>query len=66
MTPEHVNKKYLDYIEYLKKAAEIIRRDHYCHAVEFVEFSPEKSTAENPVEINGVRVIDLTIVSHFL
>ena len=26
-----------------------IRRDPYCDAVEFVEFSPEKSTPENPI-----------------
>lgn len=49
ITPEYVNPKYRSHIEYLYKAAEIIRRDPYCSAVEFVEFSPEKSTSENPI-----------------
>lgn len=49
ITPEYVNPKYRSHIDYLYKAAEIIRRDPYCSAVEFVEFSPEKSTSENPI-----------------
>lgn len=49
VTPEYVNEKYKNYTNYLEKAAEIIRRDPYCDAIEFVEFSPEKSTPENPV-----------------
>ncbi|KZY40746.1 hypothetical protein NQU96_20975 [Pseudoalteromonas elyakovii] len=49
VTPENVNEKYKSYTKYLEKAVEIIRRDPYCDAVEFVEFSPEKSTPENPI-----------------
>jgi len=47
--PDLVNDKYRAYVGYLDKAAEIVRRDPYCDEVEFVEFSPEKSTIENPV-----------------
>lgn len=49
LRPEYTKDEYKPYNDYLFKASEIIRRDPYCSAVEFVDFSPEKSTPENPV-----------------
>lgn len=40
---------YAKYNEYLRKAAEIIRRDPYCQEITDVSFSSEKSTLDNPI-----------------
>lgn len=39
----------LPYVDYLRKAAEIIRRDPYCPLVETVEFSCSRSAPGAPV-----------------
>lgn len=49
ITPEYVSEKYKPYIDYLYKAAEIVRREPDCNEVEMVEFSASKSTDQNPV-----------------
>lgn len=49
LTPDYTKEEYKPYNDYLLKAAEIVRRVPNCTAVEFVDFSPEKSTPENPV-----------------
>lgn len=47
--PNIIDSKYEKYAEYLYKAAEIIRREPYCPAVECVEFSTSKISSGKPV-----------------
>lgn len=47
--PEHLNKKWRKYECYLKKVAEIVRREPYCNLLEMVEVSVEKSSDDTPV-----------------
>lgn len=47
--PEHLNKKWRKYEGYLKKVAEVVRREPYCNLLEMVEVSTEKSSDDTPV-----------------
>ena len=49
VSPDLVNEKYKPFIEYLHKAAEIVRREPDCNEVEYVDFSPSKGDTKNPV-----------------
>jgi hypothetical protein len=47
--PEFLNDKWRKYESYLKKVAEIVRREPYCNLVEMVEVSVEKGSDDTPV-----------------
>lgn len=49
ITPEYVNEKYKEYVSYLYKAAEIVRREPYCASVESADFSSTKGNPTDPV-----------------
>lgn len=66
ITPEHVNEKYKKFVDYLFKAAEIVRREPYCNAVEMVEFSAEKSSPEKPVIFVQYKRDENRYVNHYL
>lgn len=66
ITPEYVNEKYKKFVDYLFKAAEIVRREPYCNAVEMVEFSVEKSSPEKPVIFVQYKRDENRYVNHYL
>lgn len=47
--PDGLNPDQMQHCAYLYKAAEIVRRDPYCHEITNVDFSVNKSTHELPV-----------------
>lgn len=66
ISPEYVNDKYKPYIEYLSKAAEIVRREPDCNKVEMVEFSASKGDISNPVIFVQYMRKENRYVNHFL
>lgn len=46
---EDTNDHFKKYMEYLYKAAEVVRREPYCNIVELVNFSAEKGSPAKPV-----------------
>jgi hypothetical protein len=47
--PDYLKPEQMQYQEYLRKAAEIVRREPYCREVQLVDFSGSKSTPDQPV-----------------
>ncbi|MDQ2139851.1 DUF2971 domain-containing protein [Alcaligenaceae bacterium B3P038] len=47
--PEYLKPELKQYAEYLNKAAEVVRRDPYCQAIQFVNFSGDKGSPNKPV-----------------
>lgn len=66
ITPEHVKNDLKVHIEYLYKAAEIVRREPYCNEVEMVEFSHSKSTPNNPIIFVQYKRKENRWVNHYL
>jgi hypothetical protein len=66
ITPEYVNDKYKPYVEYLSKAAEIVRREPDCNEVEMVEFSTSKGDISNPVIFVQYMRKENRYVNHYL
>ncbi len=66
ITPEYVNEKYKPYVEYLSKAAEIVRREPDCNEVEMVEFSTSKGDISNPVIFVLYKRKENRYVNHYL
>ena len=66
IAPEHANEKYKNYIEYLYKAAEIVRREPDCNEVEMVEFSTSKGDDENPVIFVQYKRKENRYINHYL
>jgi len=63
---EHTKECFKEYSKYLYKAAEIVRREPYCQAIELVQFSHEKSTPENPVVLVQYKRKEYRWVNHYL
>lgn len=66
ITPGYVNDKYKPYVEYLFKAAEIVRREPDCNEVEIVEFSSLKGDISNPVIFVQYKRKENRYVNHCL
>ena len=66
ITPQYVDDKYKSYVEYLSKAAEIVRREPDCKEVEMVEFSTSKGDTENPVIFVQYKRKENRYVNHCL
>lgn len=66
ITPEYVIEKYKPYVEYLSKAAEIVRREPDCNEVEMVEFSTSKGDISNPVIFVQYMRKENRYVNHYL
>lgn len=45
----YLNPEQKQYVEYLSKAAEIVRREPYCHEIQSVDFSASRSTTCKPI-----------------
>jgi len=66
ISPEYVNDKYKPYIQYLSKAAEIVRREPDCNKVEMVEFSTSKGSVSEPVIFIQYKRKENRYVNHYL
>lgn len=66
IAPEYVNKEYKPYVEYLSKAAEIVRREPDCNEVEMVGFSASKGDISNPVIFVQYKRKENRYVNHYL
>ncbi|WP_022942893.1 DUF2971 domain-containing protein [Psychromonas hadalis] len=66
ISPDYVNEKYAQYVSYLYKAAEIVRREPYCNEVQMVEFSPDKSDVSNPVIFVQYKRKENRYINHYL
>lgn len=47
--PDYLKHEQKQYTSYLYRAAEIVRREPYCQEIQLIDFSGEKSSANNPV-----------------
>jgi hypothetical protein len=66
ISPEYVNEKYRQYIQYLYMAAEIVRREPYCNEVEMVAFSVDKGTPNKPVIFVQYKRGENRYTNHYL
>lgn len=66
LAPEYVDEKYRPYVDYLYKAAEIVRREPDCNEVEMVEFSTSKGSIDNPVIFVQYKRKENRWVNHYL
>ena len=64
--PDCVNERYRPYVDYLSKAAEIVRREPDCNEVDLVEFSCSKGNFENPVIFVNYKRKENRYVNHYL
>ena len=49
LMPEYLHERWKGFEEYLKKMAEIVRREPYCNEVTYVEVSTDKSSPGKPI-----------------
>jgi hypothetical protein len=66
IAPELVREEMKKYVEYLYKAAEIVRREPYCSLVEMVEFSTSKGDNEDPVVFVQYNRNEKRFINHYL
>lgn len=66
ITPDLVHDNYKHLVDYLYKAAEIIRREPYCNKLEMVEFSSSKGSPEKPVVFGQYERKKNRFVKHYL
>ncbi len=66
ITPELVREDMKKYVEYLYRAAEVVRREPYCSLVEMVEFSTTKGDSENPVVFVQYNRNEKRFFNHYL